>query len=180
MSDLNTINTRLAESFKLLSGLKAEITMTDGGDLPDGLLNCRIRTKDMLLTPTSCLNLHGLSAYQLHCCWLGSGKAGAINVINVWNRLNRRQRVNNCYGCFASTECKKQECQYVFFMKESLENNMLQHMDVDSTTDDESLWILELMRYNREASGLHWSVQLSVSSPLLLHLKPAFAKQMQG
>lgn len=53
MSDLNTINTRLAESFKLLSGLKAEITMTDGGDLPDGLLNCRIRTKDMLLTPTS-------------------------------------------------------------------------------------------------------------------------------
>ena len=68
----------------------------------------------------------------------------------------------------------------IFFMKESLENNMLQHMDVDSTTDDESLWILELMRYNREASGLHWSVQLSVSSPLLLHLKPAFAKQMQG
>lgn len=42
---------------------------------------------------------------------------------------------------------------------------MLKPMDVDSTTDDESLWILELIRYNRDASGLHWSVQLSVSPP---------------
>lgn len=53
MQDLNNINTRLAASFKLLSGLKADITMNDDGQLPDSLLSCRIRRKGMLLPRVS-------------------------------------------------------------------------------------------------------------------------------